>query len=60
MLDLARNQMKLYFPLTEQIWLSWIEESIQKIQDSEGLVNSLSLIEEALNDYFSNIIYSNY
>ncbi|SAL95059.1 hypothetical protein [Absidia glauca] len=53
-LELAREAMHDVYPLTEQLWLDWIEDAKKEASTEEGEVKLRRLYLEADQDYLSN------
>ncbi|XP_065333325.1 squamous cell carcinoma antigen recognized by T-cells 3 [Cloeon dipterum] len=49
----AREQMSKYFPLTEEIWLSWLRDEIKFMASEADREKVTDLFERAVKDYLS-------
>lgn len=57
----AREAFAAQFPLTEQLWLAWIADTLDEV--AQGTVSSealLSLAEQAIQDYLSVSLWQQY
>ncbi|KAI8342565.1 hypothetical protein BC941DRAFT_389575 [Chlamydoabsidia padenii] len=59
-LEAAREAMHNIYPLTEEIWLDWIEDAKNEASTEEGELKLRRLYEEADKDYLSITIWSSY
>jgi hypothetical protein len=60
-LRLARQSMSEIYPLTEQLWLDWIEdEKVLLISPTEESKDLIQLFQRAINDYLSVKIWIEY
>lgn len=56
----ARQNMQSRFPLSEQLWLEWLEDEDTEDESPEALSKLRELFELALNDYLSISIWLRY
>lgn len=57
----ARENFAAKFPLTEQLWLAWIADTLDEVaQDIVPPDSLLQLAERALNDYLSVSLWQQY
>ncbi|ORY01547.1 hypothetical protein K493DRAFT_405534 [Basidiobolus meristosporus CBS 931.73] len=56
----AREKMHQYFPLTESLWLEWLQDEIAVAVDVEEKERVLTLFEKAVDDYLSIEIWLRY
>ena len=56
----ARNAMHAIFPMTETMWLEWIEDEVQKIEREEDVNRVMTLMKTSLGDYMSVSLWLQY
>lgn len=56
----ARQRMQKLFPLTEQLWLDWINDSMANIGSTEDVEALKQLFQLATQDYVSVNIWESY
>ncbi len=56
-LDAARRSMHVLFPLSEAMWLEWLQDAQQAEEAHDAVV---ALYEDAVQDYLSVTIWSSY
>jgi squamous cell carcinoma antigen recognized by T-cells 3 len=60
-LELARREFAERFPLSEQLWLAWIADTLEAITDDESQAfKLLSLVQRAVQDYASVDLWQQY
>jgi hypothetical protein len=56
----ARHRMRKLFPLSEQLWLDWINDSMANISTAEDAEALKQLFQLATQDYMSVNIWESY
>lgn len=56
----ARERMSVAYPLTPELWLSWLEEEIKFKEDDDENAKILELFERAIEDYLSVEVWLEY
>ncbi|KAL1453971.1 hypothetical protein WDU94_010271 [Cyamophila willieti] len=59
-LRLARSRMHQHFPLTTELWMSWLRDEIKLISSDEDRRKVIDLFEKAVQDYLSVDVWQEY
>uniref|UniRef100_A0A8D8YE21 Squamous cell carcinoma antigen recognized by T-cells 3 n=1 Tax=Cacopsylla melanoneura TaxID=428564 RepID=A0A8D8YE21_9HEMI len=59
-LRLARSRMHQHFPLTAELWLSWLRDEIKLIGGDQDRQKVIDLFEKAIQDYLSVDVWQEY
>ncbi|KAG5438569.1 hypothetical protein PCANB_002674 [Pneumocystis canis] len=59
-LKTAREAMQIYFPLTEEMWIEWLDDQEKSLSTSDDKISLLELYAKSVQDYLSINLWKKY
>ncbi len=56
----AHERMSGLFPLSEQLWMEWVNDELAQVQSAEDIARVQGLFDQAVQDYLSVGLWCSY